>query len=50
MLETKIRLMETHKKDIDVLFPNCPPETFADPTYEWADKTTGDGRMTRPAE
>ena len=39
-LEKKISIMEAHKKDIDVLFPNCPPETFADPTYEWADRTT----------
>jgi len=49
LLENKIRLMEAHKKDIDVLFPNCLPETFADPTYTWADKTTADGQNTRPA-
>jgi len=36
-LDKKIAVMEAHKKDIDVLFPNCPPEKFADPTYEWAD-------------
>lgn len=39
-LEKKIAVMEAHKGDIDILFPNCPPETFSDPTYEWADKTT----------
>jgi hypothetical protein len=49
LLETKIRLMEAHRKDIDVLFPDCPPETFADPTYTWADKTTSNGQDTRPA-
>ena len=34
----KIAVMERHKGDIDILFPNCPPETFADPTYGWADE------------
>jgi len=37
-LARKIVVMEAHKKDIDVLFPGCPPETFTDPTYEWADR------------
>lgn len=41
LLEKKISIMEAHKKNIDVLFPNCPPETFTDPTYEWADKRRG---------
>lgn len=41
-LEKKISIMEAHKGDIDLLFPNCPPETFTDPTYEWADTTTDD--------
>jgi len=43
LLEKKIALMEAHKGDIDVLFPNCPPETFTDPTYEWADRAKADG-------
>jgi hypothetical protein len=38
LLGKKIALMEAHKGDIDLLFPNCPEETFTDPTYEWADK------------
>jgi len=38
LIEKKMALMEAHKGDIDILFPNCPPETFTDPTYEWADK------------
>lgn len=37
LFEKKIALMEAHRGDIDILFPNCPAETFADPTYEWAD-------------
>ncbi len=41
-LARKISIMEAHKADIDLLFPNCPPETFTDPTYEWADTTTDD--------
>jgi hypothetical protein len=43
LLDKKAALMEAHKKDIDVLFPNCPPETFTDPTYEWADRAKADG-------
>jgi len=43
LLEKKIALIEAHKQDIDVLFPNCPPETFTDPTYEWADRAKADG-------
>ena len=43
-LEKKIEVMERHKADIDALFPGCPPETFTDPTYEWADKTLGKGQ------
>ena len=41
-LAKKMSIMEAHKGDIDLLFPNCPPETFTDPTYEWADTTTDD--------
>jgi len=37
LLEKKIALMEAHKGDIDILFPNCPQESFADPNYDWAD-------------
>jgi len=46
LLEKKIALMEAHKGDIDVVFPNCPPERFTDPTYEWADKRFKGQRRT----
>lgn len=37
-IEKKIALMESHRADIDVLFPNCPPEVLKDETYEETDK------------
>ena len=37
LIEKKIAIMESHKGDIDVLFPNCPEERYADPNYDWAD-------------
>ena len=37
-LETKIALMEKYRPDIDLLFPNCPPEVLKDETYEETDQ------------
>jgi len=34
-LKRKIDIMAAHKDDIDILFPNCPEETFTDPNYAW---------------
>ena len=38
LLEKKIALMEAHRADSDVLFPNCPDEILKDATYEDTDK------------
>ncbi len=46
-LERKIEVMEAHKGDIEVLFPNCPEETFTDPTYEWADRNKDQEKADR---
>jgi len=47
LFEKKIALMEAHRGDIDLLFPNCPEESFADPTYEWADNNQSVDRDIR---
>jgi hypothetical protein len=47
LLEKKIALMEAHRDDIDALFPNCPEETFADPSYDWADVNQEKDRALR---
>ncbi len=47
VIEKKIALMEAHKGDIDVLFPDCPEERFADPNYDWADVNKEKDRAIR---
>jgi len=47
LLERKIALMEAHRGDIDVLFPDCPPERFTDPNYDWADVNREKDRAIR---